>query len=190
MTRHPGRDEAGRPIVAELGRAETPEEIAARRAEASAKRVRGMNTLNLVIALFASLAVVMVIVMIVVRPDAQPQYPYAVEDYATRTAEAAEQMNAPYIAPVVPDTWFVNRAEFRADPGVTSWEISYITDNQHRLTVIQTLDANPTWLADTTARAEDSHVIELDGFTIVLVGAGDDEEVDLLVDAIEAELAA
>ena len=37
MSKSPTHDEQGRPIVAELGRAETPEETAARKAAATAR---------------------------------------------------------------------------------------------------------------------------------------------------------
>lgn len=189
MTRYPGRDEQGRPIVAELGRAETPGETAARKAATSAERRHGMNALNLVIAVMASLGVAVLLVMVVVRPDAQPQYNYAIDDYAAVTARAAEQRGVDYVAPIVPENWFVNRAEFRTDPGVESWQLVFITADQHRLELIQTTDANPTWLAGLTDAAETSAVIENGDLTLVIVGVATDAELSILSDAVTGDLA-
>ncbi|MEO7348435.1 MAG: DUF4245 domain-containing protein, partial [Terrimesophilobacter sp.] len=72
-------------VVAELGRPETPQEAADRRAEASRVRRQSKTFVNLVIALLASLAVVAVVVLVVVRPDAAPREPI---DYAAIAAEA------------------------------------------------------------------------------------------------------
>src|SRR5690606_1488524 len=69
----PARDEQGRPIVAELGRAETPAETAARAAASRAQRRRNQTPLNLVLALAASFAVVLFLVLVVVRPDPPPR---------------------------------------------------------------------------------------------------------------------
>jgi len=189
MTRYPGRDEHGRPIVAELGRAETPGETAARKAATSAERRTGMNALNLVIAVMASLGVALLLVMVVVRPDAQPQYNYAIDDYAAVTARAAEQRGVGYVAPDVPETWFVNKAEFRADPGVESWQLVFITGDQHRLELIQTTEANSTWVAGLTSTAETSVVMDDGDLTLVIVGVATDAELGILSDAITRELA-
>src|SRR5207342_1416059 len=62
-------DDNGRPIVAELGRAETPAETAERKAKASAKRRSNQTAINLVIALVASLGLVLLVVLVVVRPE-------------------------------------------------------------------------------------------------------------------------
>ena len=83
--RSTGVDEEGRPIVAELGRAETPGETAERKAAASATRRSGQTALNLFIAVLASLGVVAFVVVVVVRPD---QYVAAVLPL-TATAELA-----------------------------------------------------------------------------------------------------
>ena len=66
-----GTDENGRPIVAELGRAETPQETADRKAISSAKRRSNQTVINLVIAVVASLGIVVFLLVVVVRPDAE-----------------------------------------------------------------------------------------------------------------------
>jgi hypothetical protein len=62
-----GRVVAGR-VVAELGRPETPDETAARKAENSRAHRANQTTRNLLLALLASLAIVLFIVLVVVRP--------------------------------------------------------------------------------------------------------------------------
>ena len=64
---------AARPprVVAELGRPETPEETAARQAENSLKHRQRQTVTNLVLALGASLLVVLALVLLVPRSDAE-----------------------------------------------------------------------------------------------------------------------
>jgi hypothetical protein len=59
-------------IVAELGRPETPEETAARKAENSRKHRENQTLRNLVFALLSSLAVVLVLVLVVGGPAGAP----------------------------------------------------------------------------------------------------------------------
>ena len=59
-------------IVAELGRPETPEETAARKAENSRKRRANQTAFNLIVATIASLGIVLFLVVVVVRPNPEP----------------------------------------------------------------------------------------------------------------------
>ena len=72
MSKYPTHDEQGRPIVAELGRAETPEETAARKAAATARHRGNRSVFSLIFALLASFGIVAFLVLVVVRPDAGP----------------------------------------------------------------------------------------------------------------------
>lgn len=213
MTRHPGRDEHGRPIVAELGRAETPEEMSARRAEASERYRGSMAPLALLGAIMASLAIVAFLVLVVVRPDATPSYGSV--DYAARTAEAAEQTGAPFAAPSVPGTWYANRAGFGDDPGVTSWEIGFVTGENRLLTLVQGVDANPGWTAGLVQGASPGAVRRIGGLdwtsydrrdaddpglvafalvtesgrsTIVISGTADDPQFEILAEAVARQV--
>ena len=76
-------------IVAELGRPETPQETADRRAAAAAKRRSNQTVFNLVIATVASLGVVLLLVLVVVRPDPGPAEPI---DVAAIAADARLEM--------------------------------------------------------------------------------------------------
>lgn len=95
------------PIVAELGRPETPEETAARKA-ASSKAYRSSQTIrNLVAAMLVTLAVVAVIVFAVPRgePTSQPQV-----DLAGIAQNVESTMQSPVIVPEVGTFWRVNAA--------------------------------------------------------------------------------
>lgn len=95
------------PIVAELGRPETPAETAARKA-ASSKAYRSSQTVrSLVAALIATLAIVAVIVFAVPRGE-----PATTEDIdvAGIAADVESTVGSPVIAPELGSFWRVNAA--------------------------------------------------------------------------------
>ncbi len=136
-------------IVAELGRPETPEETAARKAENSRKHRANQTLFNLVIATLVSLAVVVVMVLVVVRPD-QPERETV--DPAAIAAQAGE-IGSDLTVAEMPDGWAANRAEVRTGrDGITTWTVGYLTDEDAVLGdgyigATQALDANETWVA-------------------------------------------
>ena len=149
-------------VVAELGRPETPEETAERRALASQQRREGKTFLNLIIALVASLAVVAVIVLVVVRPDAAPPAPV---DYRTIASEANAPV--PLAAPTLPVAWTSNSAVYNATPtdGVASWYVGFITPQEQFIGLRQGIDANPTWLAQQLAGTASTGSTVINGIT-------------------------
>jgi len=157
-------DDRGRPIVAELGRAETPEETADRKAAASAKRRSNQTAINLVIALVASLGVVLLIVLVVVRPNVS-QLPHV--DYAAVAADAQGAVDTELVVPVLPPDWWANRAELntRAADDVATWEIGFITPSQQYIAFTQGIDTNPTWVAGKVANAPSSGSQTIEGVT-------------------------
>jgi hypothetical protein len=153
VNREAGVDDAGRPIVAELGRAETPDEVAERKALASATRRSNQNTRNLILALLASLGVVALIVLVVVRPQSIERDPV---DYVKIAAEAQVDFDVPLAVPRLPDGWWANRAEpvDAGTDGVRSWQIGLITPSTQFIELVQGIDANDTWLSQETERSE------------------------------------
>lgn len=132
-------------IVAELGRPETPEETAARKAETSRKHRANQTVVNLVLALVACLAIVLVLILVVVRP-AQP--PRAAIDYAAVAAQEQPGVDEPLAAPTLPPEWTANAASL--DTGtdeITTWSVGFITPNSQFIALRQGIGANPTWLA-------------------------------------------
>lgn len=200
------------PIVAELGRPETPEETAARKAEASRRHRSNQTLLNLVVALVASLAIVLFLVVVVVRPDPGP--PEAV-DYAAVAAEAQGGADQPLIVPVLPGDWSANDARFDTVSGVLTWYVGFITPDRQFIGLNQGVDANPTWQAAVLDDAVETGSTTIDGITwtvydrrsdddpgnfaysmsttvesgtIVLHGTASDAEFEALATAVAAEV--
>ena len=113
-------------VVAELGRPETPEETAARKAENSRLYKARKTPSNLVWALLVSLGVVLIMVMFV--PRAEPPEREDI-DVAAVAAEVAAEYDVTPIVPVVPTDWGVNQAALSSSAERTaSWNISYVPE--------------------------------------------------------------
>ncbi|TQL47297.1 uncharacterized protein DUF4245 [Homoserinimonas aerilata] len=142
---HPGKTADGVPVVAELGRPETAQETADRKAASSRTHRENQTSLNLIAALLVSLAVVAVIVVMVVRPDPEPREPV---DYDTIASQLQPGFETTIVSPTLPPGWEANsaRTEKGAD-GVASWYIGFVTPGSEFVAMTQGIDANPTWLA-------------------------------------------
>ncbi len=133
---------SGPRIVAELGRPETPDETAARKAESSRVYRSSQTARNLVAALLITLAVVAVIVFAV--PRGTPAPPPRI-DVAAVAASVGAGMQRTAITPHVPPEWIVNRAAVEGN-GTAAWTIVYVPDAQSGfLRVAQGFDADPAW---------------------------------------------
>lgn len=133
-----------RPIVAELGRPETPQETADRKAESSRRYRANNNAKNLLWALGASLVIAVFLVLLATRPDTTPLAPV---DVAQTASEAASSLG---VTPAVPDVegWVANAARLEASSDdVTSWYVGLLTADGKFLALRQGIDANPAWLA-------------------------------------------
>jgi hypothetical protein len=177
-------------IVAELGRPETPDETAARKAEAS-RLYRDRKTLfNLLYALLASVALVAAIVLLVPRSEGSLLDPV---DYATVAESAQSSMPVPLAVPDLPEGWTSNAAEIRTAPsdGVISWYIGLISPEQEYVGLTQAVEANPSWLADQVAGGLASGVVDLDGVEWTVYdnrsGASGQDEVGNVEYALTAE---
>ncbi|MEV7527759.1 DUF4245 family protein [Agrococcus sediminis] len=202
-------------VVAELGRPETPEETAARKAAASRRHRENQTFSNLVVAVVACLAVVLVMVLVVLRPDVSPREPI---DVAAAAAAAQPTVDEALIAPDLPEGWASNAAEIRTGgDDVTTWYAGYVTPGEQFLSFTQALDANPTWLASAIEEAPQTGEREIGGLTwrehdqrdaedpgnlayvltteagastVVIAGTADDAEIQTFAEAVSAELAA
>lgn len=129
-------------IVAELGRAETPDETAARKAESSRVYRSSQTVRNLVAALIAVLAVVVVVVWIVPRGSVDDAEPV---DVASIARQAASSYDRPIVVPEVPDTWRANAARVAGD-ATSTWTIVYATSEASGFVrVAQGFDADAAW---------------------------------------------
>lgn len=149
-------------VVAELGRPETPEETAKRKAEDSVKHRQRQTVRNLVGSLVASLAVVAVIVLIVPRSDTPIERDIDVASIAAQAQVGLEQELA---VPELPEGWRSNDASLRQSgaDGVTAWYAGYLTPSDEYAGMYQGLGANPTWTSDLLADTVATGVVTIDG---------------------------
>ncbi|RRD36513.1 DUF4245 domain-containing protein [Leucobacter sp. OH2974_COT-288] len=114
-------------VVAELGRPETPEETAARKARDSYLYKKRKTLNNLIYSLLVSLGVLLLIVLIV---------PRGTGDYLSRNVNVTELATAatatagrPLADPQLPEQWLAKQAELRFDKDelVTYWYLGYTT---------------------------------------------------------------
>lgn len=141
------RRDRGPAVVAELGRPETADETAARKAQNSRNHRDRQTTRNLVLALLASLGIVVLLVLVVPRGDLEIRPDI---DYRAAAEQAQADVGEPLVVPSIPDSWTSNAAELRrgtAD-GVTSWYVGFITAENEFLGFSQGLEANPSWLSN------------------------------------------
>lgn len=155
---------AARPprVVAELGRPETPEETAARLAENSRLHRQRQTLKNLVLALGASLIVMLVLVLLVPRSDT-PIEPDI--DVAAVAEQAQIASSDPLAVPDLPEGWRANAAELRKSEadGVTAWYAGYLTPSDEYVGMYQGLEANPTWVAGLLERTLATGTTTIDG---------------------------
>jgi hypothetical protein len=148
-------------VVAELGRPETPEETAARRAENSRRHRSNQTLLNLLLALGASLAVVLFLVLVVVRPDGTP--PPAV-NYRSDAVESRAEVGHTLAAPTLPSGWKANNDGLdTGSDGVVAWTIGLITPSQEFIGVVQGVKANPTWVANQLQGTQSTGNVTIEG---------------------------
>ncbi|AWB94901.1 DUF4245 domain-containing protein [Agromyces badenianii] len=149
-------------VVAELGRPETPEETAARKAENSLKHRQRQTLNNLLLALGASLILVLVIVLLVPRSDTPIERDVDVVALAEQAQIASDD---PLAVPDMPEGWRANAAELRTSQAdeVTAWYVGYLTPSDEFVGFYQGLDANPTWVAGLLARTLAAGTVTIDG---------------------------
>ena len=107
-----------------MTKSESPEEAAARKAEARRLRRQRQNTRNLVASIAASLGLVVFLVLVVARPDESIVQAIDYELVATNTEPSAP---GPLIAPPLDDTWSANRAELTEEPYGRVWAIGLVS---------------------------------------------------------------
>ncbi len=201
---------ANPPIVAELGRPETPEEASIRRDEARRNRRARQTTFNLVVATLASLLLAAFFGILMSNPGSPG---IDAVDYRASAADAQAGIDEPLVAPDLPDGWQANRAELEtAADGVAVWRLGLITPAGEFIGVKQGIEANPTWLAaqvEDTSESGSSSIAGVEwtiregdpdgnlaramtavdaGSTLVLYGTAEEKEFTELAEAISGEL--
>lgn len=148
-------------VVAELGRPETPEETADRKAEASRRHRANQTFLNLVLALAACLAIVLVLVFVVVRPSLN-EAPNV--DYQKLAADAQPTVSETLAAPTLPKGWTANAARLEKGPdGIVSWYVGLVTPAPQYIGLVQGLRANPSWVSARLGNSRSTGTTTIDG---------------------------
>jgi Protein of unknown function (DUF4245) len=134
------------PIVAELGRPETPDEIAERKAASSRSRRANQTVLNLSLSIGASLLIVLFLLVVVVRPNDNLS---GTVNFRQVASEAQPTVGEPLASPDLPAKWSANNAELATGAdGIQTWYIGLLTPENQFIGLRQGIGANPTWLAN------------------------------------------
>lgn len=204
------------PVVAELGRPETAQETARRKATASADHRRHQTVNNLIYSLLATLALVVVIVLMVPRPSPEPVKNV---DYVKIAQQGSGVEPDPLLTPKLPSGWTSNSAQLRqqTQDRVDEWYIGLITPSKQYIGLVQGFHANDTWLAAQVANSHPVGSTTVDGVkwsiydnrqtsrdvgdakyalsatrgasTVVLYGTADTDEFTKAADAVSKQLA-
>lgn len=149
-------------IVAELGRPETPEETAARKA-ASSKAYRSSQTVrSLVAALLATLAILAVIIFAV--PRGEPTTAKEI-DVAAIAADVENTVDGPVIVPELGDFWRVNAAELQSGATVV-WDVTIApADDDERgfVKIAQAFDTDSDWAPQRLGGTAPTDTVTIDG---------------------------
>jgi len=146
-------------VVAELGRPETPDETAARKAESSRIYRSSQNVRNLVAAIIATLALVVVIIAIV--PRGTPPERESI-DVAAVAAPIQRSVDTTLIVPAAPVDWLVNEARIEQSTP-SEWRIAYAPGENMYIRVAQGIAADPGWVDRMLVGGVAGDTITLDG---------------------------
>lgn len=171
-------------IVAELGRPETPEEAAERKAAHSAAYRSSQNLRNLIAALIVTLGVVLVVVFAVPRGTPPPQDDIDVAAVAERISESEGR---PLVVPDVPGEWRVNVAAVDGDT-TRAWTIVYVPgEEQGFVRVAQGFDADPAWTTRVLRGADAAETVTIDGVEWMRYDIADPEAAGNVTSALSAQ---
>jgi hypothetical protein len=131
--------------VAGLGRPETPAEKNERVTKARAERRARQTTRNLVWSLLSSLGIVALLIIVVVRPDAN-----LIEsvDYQAVAKEISSEVPSEPITPQLSELWSANRAEISREPGAEiTWSIGLLGPESSYVFIDQGFEADASWVS-------------------------------------------
>lgn len=169
-------------------------------AAGAAKRANA-SVIGMLLAMLSTVAIVITIVWLNPEPKADT---YRTEiDVVSVAGYAADTAGFHPVAPVLPEGWSANYARWNppgAD-GVAFWDVGYVTANDTFIALRESITANPTWVAVQAQQAPVTGTRTIDGqdwelrdnpkgerslvltsgeTTIVLTGAADFKDFDIL----------
>jgi len=150
-------------VVAHLGRPETPQETADRKAESS-RRYRSSKTFrNLVAALLVTVAVVLVVVAAVPRGEPAPR---PEPDVPALAAALQRDLGRPVLSPSLGEGWRVNQASTEGVGGTEAWTMVYVRSGESGfLRVAQGFDTDEAWVGQVLDGTRSTETTEIDGIT-------------------------
>lgn len=153
----------------------TPEEVEALRAANRARRRSRQTTTNLMLALAATVGVVALLVLVVVRPQQSLLQPV---DYPAIVAATEQTVDYPLAAPTLPAGWSVNAAGIRTDQadGEPYWYAGFVTDENGFVGLSQRGDADQTWPAFRLDRGAPTGAVSAGGVSWVEYDRRDDPD--------------
>jgi hypothetical protein len=175
---------------------------------AAAKRANA-SVIGMVIALLVSIAAFLPIVLMNPFPKSDGFRPDI--DVSEVARNATDVAGFTPVAPETGDTFTSNYARWESGSGtgVPTWEVGFLTPNESFIGLVQTRQANPTWLLQETGNApvtgsrsaggqewelrdtgkgEKSMVLTYRGTTVVLTGPAKLDEFAILADAVVKSL--
>ena len=133
-------------VSADLGRPETPEETAARKAEQS-RLYRARKTINnLVYSLLVTVGLAVGIYLMVPHPNANPNW---VIDYVKVGTQIQQTTGESLDIPTLPATWRANQAKISGGgaSGPVVWRVGFITPTDQFISYRQAMKADKSWVA-------------------------------------------
>ena len=147
-------------VVAELGRPETPDETAARKAESSRIYRSSQTFRNLIAAIIVTVVVVFIVIFGVPRGELPERDSI---DPAPIASQASESLGRSVIVPAVPTDWRVNAAEVSSDGGSSAWSIAYVPGKDGFIRFAQSFDTDEAWARSALSGAAPTDTLEIDG---------------------------
>ena len=147
-------------VVAELGRPETPDETAARKAESSRVYRSSQTFRNLIAAIIVTVVVVFIVIFGVPRGELPERESI---DPAPIAEQASESLGRSVIVPAVPSDWRVNVAEVSSDGGSSSWSIAYVPDDEGFIRFAQAFDTDEVWARSALAGSSPTDSVQIAG---------------------------
>lgn len=128
---------------------------------AAAERRAKQTVRNLLYALIATVALVVLVVAGVPRDDSNRINPV---DYQSEAKAASEVMGEIALAPALPADWWSNSARLEETAGVKNWYTGFVTETDEYIGIRQAFATNPSWVALTLERNWYENDVTVDGF--------------------------
>ncbi|NYE96536.1 hypothetical protein FHU41_002786 [Psychromicrobium silvestre] len=121
--------------------------------QASAAKRANASVIGMLIAVLVCLVLALPLAFFTAKPKDQGYRPEV--DVSAAATDAKGVAGFQPLAPALPANWSVNYARWNpaGSDGVAFWEVGYVTAAQQFISLTQTAQPNPTWLAGRTDNA-------------------------------------